>query len=301
MTIVVDAQIHIWARIQPDAPGTDVTAAERHVPLSAPAAIDAMDVAGVTAAVVVPPTFAGEPNELAVEAARAYPDRLAVMGRLDVADPRSRARLAAWRQPPEMLGVRLTFSRGGAGRLTDGTADWFWPAAERLSLPVMIGAPGRIRIVSAILAAHPGLRVAVDHLGLPDGCTEDDLDAAVATLAGLAAYQNFAVKASALPRFSREPYPHADVARAVRRLVDSLGPARVFWGSDFTRVNTRYADDVRYLADSGLFTPAELDAVMGAGLCGWLGWQAPLSRAAGTANSPLTARPAAPNMPKQAD
>ena len=43
-----------------------------------------------------------------------------------------------------MLGVRLTFKRS-AKWLTDGTADWFWPAAEKAGLPVMFLASGRYR------------------------------------------------------------------------------------------------------------------------------------------------------------
>ncbi len=44
-----------------------------------------------------------------------------------------------------MLGVRVTFLGPAAAWLTDGTADWFWPAAEKAGLPVMFLTRGRRR------------------------------------------------------------------------------------------------------------------------------------------------------------
>jgi predicted TIM-barrel fold metal-dependent hydrolase len=48
------------------------------------------------------------------------------------------------------------------------------------------------------------------------------------------------VKASAWFRVSGSPYPHADAAAAVRKLVDTFGPERVLWGSDFPWVTEQY-------------------------------------------------------------
>jgi hypothetical protein len=44
--------------------------------------------------------------------------------------PNGRA-LATWTQQPYMLGIRMVFNRGQSAQwLNDGTADWFWDAAE---------------------------------------------------------------------------------------------------------------------------------------------------------------------------
>ena len=40
-----------------------------------------MDAAGVARVVIVPPSWEGDRNDLALEAARLHPDRFAVMGR----------------------------------------------------------------------------------------------------------------------------------------------------------------------------------------------------------------------------
>ena len=53
------------------------------------------------------------------------------MGRIPLKNPRSAALLPTWKKQPGMLGVRVE------GWPTDGTADWFWPAAEKAGLPVI--------------------------------------------------------------------------------------------------------------------------------------------------------------------
>src|SRR5262249_49553777 len=40
-------------------------------------------------------------------------------------------------------GRAVTFLGPAAAWLTDGTADWFWPAAEKAGLPVMFLSPGQ--------------------------------------------------------------------------------------------------------------------------------------------------------------
>ena len=229
--------------------------------------------AGVDAAVVVPPTFAGEPNDVALEAASEFPGRFAVMGRIDLTDVSLRREIPRWRRQRGLYGLRLTFTRDAARWLTDGTAAWFWAEAELHNLPVMVFVPGQLETLPEILASHPGLRIAIDHLGLSDGSPSHVIDATVARLAEQASQTSLTVKASALLLHSHQPYPHRDMAMQVRKLVDAFGPMRVFWGSDFTRASHRYRASVTYLEDSGLFTENELDAIMGDALCDWLGWR----------------------------
>ena len=60
----------------------------------------------------------------------------------------------------------LTFLGPLAKWLTDGTADWFWPAAEKAGLPVMFLAPGNGPAFLRIAERHPGLHLIVDHMNL---------------------------------------------------------------------------------------------------------------------------------------
>src|SRR4029077_15749827 len=126
----------------------------------------AMDQAGVDAAILVPPSFDGDRNDYALEAASKHPDRLAVMGRVTLEGGGAQADLSGLKKQPGMLGVRLTFHRDkDRPWLTDGTADWFWPAAKRHAIPGRVHAPERIATVHEIAARHPGLTIIYDHMG----------------------------------------------------------------------------------------------------------------------------------------
>ena len=70
-----------------------------------------MDEAGVDRAVIVPPSWPGDRNDYGLEAAKRYPNRFAVMGRIPLQNPKSAALLPKWKEQPGMLGVRLTFMR----------------------------------------------------------------------------------------------------------------------------------------------------------------------------------------------
>jgi hypothetical protein len=42
--------------------------------------------------------------------------------------------------------------------LSNGTADWFWPAAEKAGIPVMFLAPGNLPTFARIAERHPRRR-----------------------------------------------------------------------------------------------------------------------------------------------
>ena len=125
-----------------------------------------MDEAGVDRVVIVPPGL-NDRNDYALEAAKRYPNRFGVMGRIRLQDPKSAALLPTWKQQPGMLGVRLTFNTPPTlAWLSDGTADWFWPAAEKAGLAVMFLAVGEVPRFARIAERHPQLTLIIDHMGL---------------------------------------------------------------------------------------------------------------------------------------
>ena len=124
-----------------------------------------MDEAGVDRVVIVPPSFEGDRNDYALEAAGRYPGRFAVMGRVALNRQDAAGLLPRWREQPGMLGIRVTFLGAHAGWLTDGTADWFWPAAEKAGIPVMFLAT-RISELARVAERHPQLTLIIDHMGL---------------------------------------------------------------------------------------------------------------------------------------
>ena len=167
--LIVDSQVHIWGADTPDRPWRPGGAvqAQKPYPVTKDMLLAAMDEAGVARVVIVPPSWEGDRNDLALEAARLHPDRFAVMGRLPLERPESRSALAGWKRQRGMLGLRFTFHTDlQRPWLTDGTADWLWSAAERAGVPIMVFVPGSAPAMHRIAAEHPGLRLVIDHLAL---------------------------------------------------------------------------------------------------------------------------------------
>jgi predicted TIM-barrel fold metal-dependent hydrolase len=146
--LIVDAQVHVWAADRPDRPWPPGRAAQaqKPYPVTREMVLAAMDEAGVDRAVLIPPSWEGDYNDLVLEAAQSHPDRFAAMGRLAVEKPESRARVPGWKSQPGMLGIRLTFHIPEHRKmLFDGTTDWLWPMAERCGIPIMVYAPTSVR------------------------------------------------------------------------------------------------------------------------------------------------------------
>jgi len=277
--LIVDSQVHIWAADTPDRPWPPGRASQAHrpKPFSEADLLREMDAAGVSRVVIVPPSWEGDRNDLAIAAARIHPDRFAVMGRLPVERPESRERITDWKRQPGMLGLRFTFHTAlQRPWLTDGTADWLWPAAEKAGLPVMIFVPGSVPVVDGIAARHPGLRLVIDHLALSITQKDAAAFADLPQVLALATRPNVAVKASALPCYSSEAYPYRGLHQYVRQVYDVFGPRRMFWGTDLTRLPcayrqaiTLFTEELAWLSDS------DREWIMGRGVCEWLGWPLP--------------------------
>src|SRR5690606_34803071 len=94
---IIDGQIHIWAPDGPDYPWAPGPMHNHGPSYTAEQAIELMDAAGVTGAVLVTPSWIGSDNSYSLDAVARYPGRFAVMGRFDYAAPDAIARLATWR------------------------------------------------------------------------------------------------------------------------------------------------------------------------------------------------------------
>jgi predicted TIM-barrel fold metal-dependent hydrolase len=274
---IVDAQLHIWAPESPERPWPAGRAREAQKPyhVGAEALLLQMDLAGVAAAVLVPPSWEGDRNDVALDAARRYPGRFAVMGRIAVEDPASRALIAGWKGQPGMLGVRVTFfNEHNRHFLTDGTADWLWAAAERAGIPVMVFAPGLLDHVAAVAQRHPVLKLVIDHAGLRIWRRPPEVWDELPAVCALARHANVAVKVSGMPSLSAEPYPFPDLWPHIRALVDSFGPRRAFWGTDLTRMPCTYYECITlFTRHLDWLKGDDLEWVMGRALREWLGWQ----------------------------
>jgi len=274
--VIIDSQVHVWAAETPDRPWYS---ASTHLP--SPFGFEdlraEMDAAGVARAVLVPPGWEGGRPDLALQGAARHPGRFAVMGRVSLDDPDAAAGLAQWKARPGMLGIRLAFQKERESAwLHDGTADWFWPQAEKFDIPVMVFAPGQNPAIAEIARGHPGLRLIVDHMGLARE-TDGAAAAQIESLIPLADHANVHVKVSSVPLYSTEPYPYRNLHRALARLIGAFGPRRAFWGTDLTRIWTlveSYRQCVTLFTEELEFLTADdLDWVMGRGIARCLAWR----------------------------
>jgi L-fuconolactonase len=273
---VIDAQVHIWPPETAERPYITVDASKPH--RSAPLTIDSllreMSTAGVDRVILVPPSWEGYRNDYALEAARRYPDRFAVMGKVPLDDPASKNKIASWLKQPGMLGFRISFRHSGTHSfLDDGTADWFWADCERYDIPVMIFAPFAVPKIGAIAERHPGLRVIVDHMGLNVQWKGKDLGSGIDVLLKFARMKNVGVKASCLPCYVDEPYPFPTLHPQIRRVVDAFGPQRLFWGTDLSQMPCSYRQAVTLFTEQlDFLSSQDKEWIMGKAIAHWLRW-----------------------------
>ena len=275
--LIVDAQVHIWGANTPERPwppGRE-SQAQKPYPVTAGMILEGMDEAGVDRAILVPPSWEGDRNDLGIAAAQAHPDRFAVMGRIDPEAPESRGRIAAWRRQPGMLGLRFVFHRSPLLELlTEGKADWLWPEAEKHGVPIYMLVPHRhLHFVERIAQRHPKLKLVMDHSGLVDGKDEDAFREFDKLLA-LAKHPNLATKVSCFPFFSSQKYPFRNLHPYIRQIFDAFGPKRTFWGTDLSRLPCPYRQGVTLFTEELPWLKGQdLEWVMGRGVCEWLGWK----------------------------
>jgi L-fuconolactonase len=277
MSLVIDSQVHVWL---PETPGRPWPPGgrqwretlHRSERITDEVLLHEMAGAGVGRAVLVPPLFEGHRNDYALGCARAHPERFRVMARVDLARPDLPEAVESLAADPHVAGVRLVFLPADAGTVTGPNAARFWPVAQDHDLPVMVHAPGQLADVAGVAAAHPGLRLAIDHLGLSGTRTDHGIGSEVADLLGLAALPQVSVKLSALPCYSTEPFPHPALHGPIRRVLQAFGPGRTFWGSDLSRLRGSYRESVDLVREHLGLTPAARAAVLGESLARWLSW-----------------------------
>jgi len=276
---IIDAQVHIWPPETPQRPyiKEDASKPHRSQPLGYQDLLSEMAVSGVDGAILVPPSWEGYRNDYALEAAQKYPNRFGVMGKVPLNDSASEAKMATWLQQPGMLGFRISFRHAGTHSwLDDGTADWFWAAAEKYDIPVMVFAPFAVEKIGEIAERHPGLRVIVDHMGLNVQWRGKDLAPGVDVLLKFARFRNVAVKASCLPCYVDEPYPFPTLHPQIRRVVEAFGPERVFWGTDLSQLPCPYRQAVTLFTEELDFLSTwDREWIMGRAIARWLNWPVP--------------------------
>jgi predicted TIM-barrel fold metal-dependent hydrolase len=275
---IVDSQVHIWGPDTPERPWRAGGHAhtQRATPVTAEEVLGWMDEGGISAAIIVPPSWEGDRNDLAIAAARKYPGRFAVMGRVDPDSPGLRERLPTWRKQPGMLGLRLALpTRELRQPFLEGHYDWMWEEMQRCDLPVMVLIHHPyMPMIDAIAARHPRLRFVIDHLGLVNGETDDVAFRGLDNLLALGKRPNVAVKSSALPCYTGEKYPYPGLQPHLKRVYGAFGAKRMFWGTDQSRSPIGYRQGIELFTHHTPFLrESDLEWIMGKGIREWLDWK----------------------------
>ena len=274
--LIVDSQVHLWKASTPDRPWVPGARAQLPEPFTIERLVPMMDEADVDRVVIVPPTLEGERLDYAQEAVKRYPGCFAIMGRIALNDPGTARHFPTWKEQAGVLGIRLNIAGEQAAWLTDGTADWFWPAAEKAGIPVMFLTTGQTPLFARIAERHPQLILIIDHMGVSSAAVRNKtLPVAIDHAAALAKYPNVSVKLSSAPLFSSEPYPFRDVTRYIRRLFDAYGSRRCYWGTDVTNsfAKASYRQRVTHFTEElDFLSEDDKDWVMGRAIVERLGW-----------------------------
>src|SRR5262249_43882061 len=135
---------------------------------------------------------------------------------------------------------------------------------------------GSLPHVDRIAERHPALKLIVDHMGLHQAKKDAEAFVDLPALLALVRRPNVAVKASALPSYSSEPYPYRGLHPYIRRTFDAFGPRRMFWGTDLTRLPCAYRQAITLFTEElPWLSTSDQELIMGRGLCEWLGWPLP--------------------------
>lgn len=264
--MIVDAHLHLWKKIEGRVAGsTPVVSLGRgmirvgddpmlgmppvHLDGSAPAewVLAEFDAAGVDAGVVVQEYLDGPQNEYLLEVAARWPDRFFVHALPDFFQP---DRVAAEAMELFDRGFRGLKVCGGhlAGQVTldDPRFEPIWErmAAEGLVLAADLAAGAeQVGMMETILARHPGLRVAIGHLGM---VTRGDWLSQVR----LCGHEHVYVETGGvLWLFRGEGYPFRGAVEAIRRAKQEVGTEKLMWGSDWPRtmVDFTYRQSIDFL------------------------------------------------------
>lgn len=234
-----------------------------------------MRIAGVDCAVLAPPTWEPPEKRTSQLAAAAFPDRFAVTGEYRLPGSPDPRLIENWCSQPGMFGLRLHCNTPEKQQyLADGDFDWIWAAAERADVPVMLLIPGAVPLLDRIARQYAGLRLCVDHLGIPRGAKDAAAFEHLPELLALAAYPNVSVKMGGSPTYSTvDDWPYPSLHGHLRRVFDSFGPERIFWASDLTRMSCSYREVVTMFTQGiPWLSPDDKRLIMGESICRWLGW-----------------------------
>jgi L-fuconolactonase len=182
-------------------------------------------------------------NTYVIECKRRFPQRVAVVCRVDVDSPNALADLEHWhREGADSVRLRNFHRSPGSDPLA------IWHKAGELGMPVSAG--GHLEgfltdEFAKLVESLPDLKIVIEHLGgmgfyaVSDYQDARPSDNQYRRVLGLARYPNTYMKFHGMGEFCAPPFPHKEVPPYLKMAYDAFGPQRMMWGSDYPRVIMR--------------------------------------------------------------
>jgi predicted TIM-barrel fold metal-dependent hydrolase len=233
--------------------------------------VQVMDEHGISKAIMMQGSFYGFCNDYTFEAQSMHPDRLYGMGTFDPYAYQAREIMDHLVRDYGFRGFKFEISRsfGLMGyhpdlRLDGDLMTPIWEYAERAGIVVSLdlGTFGEPSFqpdgLARIAKRHGGIRFVIEHLFYPGAGHFDDVRAALLLLAPM---ENVFFTIASIPNSTMpEAYPFPSACRYAGIAREVVGADRILWGSDLpsVAVNVPYRKLIDYIAESGLFSIAEL-------------------------------------------
>lgn len=267
--MIVDAHVHFWRLARGDNRALLPAMAEifaDHEPAQLRPRLDACRIDRV---IVVQAAETLAENLYTLGLAARFPWIAGVVGWCDPASPALGEEIAALRSTGRLVGFRPV-------RDDNRTVAWLLDARLRtglvaiaeagLALDVLVQNPDEIPLVTHLAAAHPDLRVVLDHCGKPD-IAAGRFQPWARDISALAALPNTACKLSGIPNQA----PRGAGAEAFRpyaaHVLERFGPERTLWASDWPPLLLSGTDYTRWWRISSELL-AGLDAAARAAVLG---------------------------------
>jgi predicted TIM-barrel fold metal-dependent hydrolase len=259
--MIVDTHVHIVAPDQGRYPrklAPDNT--EWVLDMPGEKMLELMAEAGIDRAMLVQAHSAYEfDNSYVADIATLYPERFISVCIVDPTRADAADQLTYWVKERRVRGLRLfPAAERDPQWLDDPGTFGLWERAEDLDIPVCVCLRFRqLTRLRSVIERHPGVRVALDHLGTPR-LDDGPPFANAGQVFDLAGLPNVYLKYSSVNLYAaaRGKSTPRDF---FKRLLDVFGPSRLMWGSNFPNTYDRNLREQLALAQNELSFASEAD------------------------------------------
>ncbi|HLG89226.1 MAG TPA: amidohydrolase family protein [Alphaproteobacteria bacterium] len=215
-------------------------------------------------------------------AALKYPERLKYLMRVNPFDPGLEGWVESLAASPNLVALRaIVFGRKAGTAFEAGEFDRLFRIALKHNQPVFVTAPARVKHLAPYARRFPDLKLIIDHCGVAFDAPRGQ--APIDDSLTLAQCPNVAFKwAHAAVFMTTDGFPYPALDPKLRQVVDSYGPERVMYASDYTvtRHRSNWAESLFHLRISPALSDGDREWVLGRACRRWVNWPAPAEKPA---------------------